>query len=154
VPSRNFDHGVGFDISGIPLPGTDVGDWSLNFAAPGKAELAPGHYSDFQRYPFQDSDRPGLAFGSTGHLDNRASGFFDILEVTYDGSGKVLTFAADFTHYGEENPDNYAVVELRFNASASPVPEPSTLTLSVLGLIGIVCLARFRDRAHLACSAD
>jgi hypothetical protein len=152
VPSRNFDNGIGFNISGTPLPGTTVDNWFLNFAAPHRMELAPGHYSDFQRWPFQDADRPGLEFGSTGRLDNRASGFFDILEVTYDSKGTVLTFAADFTHYGEENTNNYAVVELRFNAST--VPEPSTLTLSVLGLIGIASLARFRRRAHLARFAD
>ena len=66
--------------------------------------------------------RPGLEFGSTGRLDNQASGFFRILEVTYGGTGEVLTFAADFTHYGETNPNNFAVVELRYNATI--VPEP------------------------------
>lgn len=122
VPSRNFDNGIGFSITGPALPGTSINQWFLNFAGPFDAELARGLYSDFQRFPFQEAGRPGLEFGSTGRLDNRASGFFDILEVTYDTLGDVLTFAADFTHYGEENINNYANVELRFNASL--VPEP------------------------------
>lgn len=132
APSRNFDNGIGFDITGPALTGTSIDWWFLNFAAPFDAELMPGLYSDFQRYPFQDDDRPGLEFGSTGRLDNMASGFFEILEVTYDAFGNVLTFAADFTHYGEENIDNYANVELRFNATA--VPLPSVFALLALGL--------------------
>src|SRR4051812_21037778 len=41
--SRNFDNGVGLSMSGPALPGTSVTDWDLNFAAPGKALITPGH---------------------------------------------------------------------------------------------------------------
>jgi hypothetical protein len=53
-----------------------------------------------------------------------ASGFFDVYEATYGPAGEVLSFAANFTHYGETNPANHAIVELRYNAT---VPEPSFL---------------------------
>jgi hypothetical protein len=119
---RNFDNGVNIDVSGPALPGTTVGSWDMEFAAPGDALLVPGHYANFQRFPFQANDRPGLAFGSTGRLDNQAAGFFDILEATYGPGGQVLSFAANFTHYGETNPNNYAIVEVRYNAA---VPEPA-----------------------------
>ena len=117
VPSKNFDNGIGFVIEGPALPGTSINRWTLNFAAPFRAKLTPGLYTDFQRWPFQNTDRPGLEFTSTGRGDNRASGFFEVLEVTYDTSGNMLTFAADFTHYGEENVSKYAKVEVRYNAN-------------------------------------
>ena len=151
VASRNFDNGVSINLSGPALPGTAVTNWFMDFAAPFNATLAPGLYNNFQRFPFQDPDRPGLAFGSTGRLDNMASGFFRILEVTYGGTGDVLTFAADFTHYGETNPNNYAIVELRFN---SPIPEPGTLTLSALSLLGFAWRSRFRKRTGTAGGAQ
>jgi hypothetical protein len=103
----------------------------MDFAAPFDNELVPGFYNDFQRWPFQDADRPGLAFGSTGRLDNRASGFFEVFEVSYSGVGEVLSFSADFTHYGETLTERYAIAELRYNATA--IPEPSSIFLMVLG---------------------
>ncbi len=143
--SRNFDNGISFDISGPALSGTDVDLWFLDFAAPFDEPLAVGLYEDFQRFPFQDPDRPGLAFGSTGRLDNMASGFFEVLEVAYDPTGEVLAFAANFTHYGETNLDNYAIVELRYNATVIPVPP--ALVLFAGGLLG---LAGFRKRVRAA----
>ncbi|MBD3676329.1 MAG: hypothetical protein HUJ26_22690 [Planctomycetaceae bacterium] len=122
TPSRNFDNGVGFYISGPALAGTTVTYWRLNFAAPFNALLVPGEYADFQRFPFQDNDRPGLEFASTGRLDNQAAGTFEILEATYGPSGEVLTFAADFIHYGETLVERYAIVEVRYNYDETPPP--------------------------------
>ena len=144
--SRNFDNSIGFDIFGPALPGTSVSHWFIDFAAPFDEALQPGFYPDFERWPFQAPDRPGLAFGSSGRLDNRASGFFEILEVTYGAGGSVFSFAADFTHYGETNVNNYAIAELRFNAGANAAPEPSSLLLVAVG--GCLCFAR-RGRANL-----
>ena len=133
LPSRNFDNGVGFEISGHALPGTTIDRWFLNFAAPFNSLLVPGLYPDFQRFPFQDDDRPGLEFGSTGRLDNRASGFFEVLEAAYSPSGEVLTFSANFTHFGEEIIDRFAIAEIRFNVAK--IPEPHTVQLSVIGIL-------------------
>lgn len=134
---RNFDNGVSIFLEGPPPPGTTVTYWRLNFAAPFEEVITPGFYPDFQRFPFQDHDRPGLEFASTGRLDNRASGFFEVFEATYDAGGEVLSFAADFTHYGEENLNNYAIVEVRYNA----IPEPAT---AILVLVGLPILRRRR----------
>ena len=126
---RNFDNGVSFDFDGPPLPGTSVDYWDVEFAAPFEAEITPGFYPSFQRFPFQDSNRPGLGFHSTGRGDNRASGFFEVFEATYGPGGEVLSFSADFTHYGEENTNNWAIVEIRYN-----VPEPTTAMLLLFGV--------------------
>ena len=123
TPSRNFDNGVSFRIEGPPRPGTSVDYWRLDFAAPFNRLITPGLYSNFRRYPFQDANQPGLSFSSTGRLDNMASGTYQVLQVSYGTSGTVTSFSADFTHYGETNPANYAMVELRYNAI---IPEPSS----------------------------
>lgn len=139
VPSRNFDNGVGLSMAGPALPGTAVTDWGLQFAAPFNALITPGHYPNFQRFPFQDPDRPGLSFSSTGRLDNMASGFFDVFEATYGPAGEVLAFAANFTHYGETNPNNYAIVEVRYNAT---VPEPACLGAAAVGAVSLLLRPR------------
>ncbi len=129
APSRNFDNGVGLSMNGPALPGTSITSWRLNFAAPFDAEIQPGFFPDFQRFPFQDPDRPGLEFSSTGRLDNRASGFYEVFEAVYGPGGEVISFGADFTHFGEENPNNWARVEVRFNA----IPEPTSAALLLVG---------------------
>ncbi|MEW4486973.1 PEP-CTERM sorting domain-containing protein [Thalassoglobus sp. JC818] len=142
TPDRNFDNGIGFGITGPALGGTTIDHWFLNFAAPFNAELAVGTYDNFQRFPFQDPDRPGLEFGSTGRLDNFAAGSFTVLQVEYGAGGEVLSFAADFTHYGEANPDNYAIVELRYNSELNTVPEPSSLALLGFGSLVLAGVKR------------
>ena len=141
-PSRNFDNGVGFNLSGPALPGTAVTNWFLNFSAPGDALITPGSYPNFQRWPFQASDRPGLEFGSTGRLDNQAAGFFNVYEATYGAGGEVLSFAADFTHYGETNPANWANVQIRYNAT---VPEPATAAIVMFACVGAATIRRRRN---------
>lgn len=138
--SRNFDQGVNLDLQGPALPGTVVTDWFMDFAAPFSVPITPGFYPNFQRWPFQDFDRPGLAFGSSGRLDNMASGHFEVFEATYAPNGDVLSFSADFTHFGETIPANYAIVEVRYNAT---VPEPSMLTLA-LGVSTLMVRRRHR----------
>src|SRR5437016_1474994 len=130
---------VHFEITGAPLAGTDVDRWFLTFAAPGNAPLAPGVYANFQRWPFNDAGHPGLEFGSTGRLDNQAAGSFEILDVTFGPAGEVNSFAANFTHYGEANPTNWAMCELRYNSS---VPGPGAAAVVGVGLIA--CARRRR----------
>src|SRR5262249_34692173 len=133
TPSRNFDNGIGLNMQGAALPGTTVTSWRLNFAAPDNALIVPGLYENFQRFPFQDPGRPRLEFSSTGRLDNQAAGFFEVHEATYGPGGEVLTFSADFTHYGETTPANWAIVEVRFNITEC---QPDLTTTAIAGQPG------------------
>jgi hypothetical protein len=128
--SESSDHSITIYISGTPLPGTTVDYWRLVFAAPNDAMITPGFYADLQRYPFNDANHPGLSFASTGRLDNRAGGFFQVFEANSLGT-PAQSFSANFTHYGETNTNNYAVVQIRYNATV--VPEPSTILLAIIG---------------------
>ena len=110
---RNFHSGVNIVVEGQPLDGTVVTFWFLGIAAPFREQITPGFYPGFERFPFQDFDRPGLEFGSTLRLDNMASSFFEVFEATYGIDGDVETFAVDFTHYGEQDRNNWAIVEFR-----------------------------------------
>ncbi|MCB9853183.1 MAG: PEP-CTERM sorting domain-containing protein [Phycisphaerales bacterium] len=136
--SRNFDNGVSFLIQGTPLSGTTVDYWRLEFAAPFDAVITPGLYPNFQRFPFQDADRPGMGFSSTGRGDNMASGTYEVFEATYAPDGTVLSFSADITHYGETNPNNWAMLEIRYN-----VPEPA---VAALLMVGAAVMSRRRRR--------
>jgi len=47
--SRNYDNGITVSFSGDDW-------WTLNFAAPGEAEITPGMYKEAARFPFQGVD--------------------------------------------------------------------------------------------------
>lgn len=128
-------------VSGSPLPNTSVDYWRMTFDAPDAQNLAPGVYANVQRYPFNDAGRPGLEFASSGRLDNMAAGKFEILQIEFGPSNELISFAANFTHYGETDPSRYAIAEVRYNAD---VPEPASL--SVLGTGGALLLLRRRRR--------
>lgn len=143
--SGNYGAALTFGLSGPAPSGTSVTNWGMTFDAPDSDPLLPGFYADFQRWPFNDPGRPGLSFSSTGRLDNQAAGFFELLEVTYAGgtTGAVTSFAANFTHFGETNPDRYAIVEFRYNASA--IPEPSTFGLLLFLVSSTLCSRKKRN---------
>lgn len=96
--SRNFDNGVSIDFNG-----NDPGLWwNLEFAAAQDAELQPGSYENATRFPFQETDVPGLNVSGSGRGCNQLIGRFDILEVSYGPAGEVQQFAADFEQHCEE----------------------------------------------------
>ena len=65
------------------------------------AALVPGAYEDATRWPFQAAGAPGLDVHGEGRGCQVLSGRFVVLEATYDGSGKVQSFAADFEQHCE-----------------------------------------------------
>jgi len=91
---RNFDKGVSVRV--------DNGDnWTLDFAGPNSAPLAPGTYNAAQRFPFQAAGFPGLDASGSGRGCNMVAGSFDVLSVSYATTGDVLSFATDFEQHCE-----------------------------------------------------
>lgn len=137
--SRNFDQGVSFAINDF-ASNPDFWStrwWYLDFTAPFNQLLQPGHYANATRFPFQDVDDPGLDFSGNGRGNNRLSGFFDVLEVSYGAKSEVLAFAANFTQFDENRSDWWNRGSIRFNSSISllSVPEPHSLALFTIGAI-------------------
>ena len=134
---RNSNQGVSLWISDV-LNNPDFQShrwWSLDFAGPMDQPLQVGHYGNATRYPFQDNSVPGLNFSGNGRGNNELTGYFDVLEVNYDGSGNVLAFAADFTQYDENIQHNWNIGSVRYNSSlpVTVVPEPLSSTLFIVG---------------------
>jgi hypothetical protein len=129
---------VWFNIEGPPPPGTHVDWWSVGFSAPSPSVVLPGFYPDALNWG-TDPSRPGFYFVSTGRGDTTATGFFHVYEAMYGTGGTMLSFAADFTYYGDSIEENYAIVQIRYNAT---IPEPSL----PLGALGTSCCMLVRAR--------
>jgi hypothetical protein len=95
--SRNYDNGITVRINN--LPGEPWDRWTLDFAAPDNAEIQPGAYENAERYPIQSVGVPGLSFYGNGRSCNSLTGRFEVYQVSYDGSGNVLSLSADFEQY-------------------------------------------------------
>ncbi len=93
--SRNYDEGVTIYVDSP----TDW--WYLDFAAPYNEPLTVGAYENATRFPFQEISEPGLDVFGNHRGCNRLTGRFDILEVTYDEFGEILSFSADFEQHCE-----------------------------------------------------
>src|SRR5439155_836959 len=131
--SRNFDNGVNVDFDG-----STPGDfWSADLAAPMNAALVPGAYEGATRWPFQAAGAPGLSVYGDGRGCNVLSGRFVVLEATYDASGKVQSFAADFEQHCE-NAVPALFGSVRYQAGDPGCAGQPTGTATVVGLGGIV----------------
>lgn len=79
---------------GVSYDGTDW--WNLDLAAPANESIDVGVYEEARRYPFQSPTLPGLSFTGSGRGCNQSIGKFEILEMSYDGSGNIQNLAVDF----------------------------------------------------------
>lgn len=94
TPSRNYDNGVNVAFRGLDW-------WETDFAAPNNATLTAGTYLNAQRFPFQAAGLPGLSVYGAGRGCNTLTGSFTVLQTSYDTSGNVKHFAADFEQHCE-----------------------------------------------------
>jgi len=151
--SVGWNDSLHFNIDGLnspfgpdwdPLSGEEYHYWRLDLSAPNGQPLELGKYENTARWPFQGPNQPGLTFWGDHRGDNRDSGFFEVLEISFSAIGQINHFAVDFTQYGEENPDWWLHGQLRYNSDIplpSSVPEPSTLLL-MLGVLPILLPVR------------
>lgn len=143
--SRQFGNALSFGIASLnspfgpdwdPSSGEPYNYWDLELAAPFGQVLEVGLYDNAARYPFQDAAQPGLTFSGNHRGNNQLSGFFEILEISFNGIGEIDSLAVDFTQYDENNPDWWNKGQLRFNSDVplSPVPLPASIWLFFTGL--------------------
>lgn len=81
-------------------------------------------------------------------MDDRLFGEFYVEEASYFEDGSVKSFAAFFRQHDELRLDGLNEGAVRYNAaaSASPVPESSTLSLAGAALCVFVAVARRKFR--------
>jgi hypothetical protein len=75
------------DLSLSVSGGTSGDSYTLQFAAPPGAQLAPGVYDSAQRAPFREAGRPGIDIGGDGRGCNTIDGRFEVKDITVSSSG-------------------------------------------------------------------
>jgi hypothetical protein len=66
----------------VNVSGGTFGDYySMDFAAPPGAALAPGYYTHAQRAPFREAGRPGIDISGSGRGCNEISGLFQVKDI-------------------------------------------------------------------------
>ena len=164
APSVTWVHGIDGIFYGGPnygsfLRGVDIsyqGDnyWDFQFAAPSYDRatntndgqpLHVGMYTHAQRFPFNSPTKPGINIDGAGRGNNTESGWFDVLQISYDAQGNLDKFAVDFKQFDESNTEIGLYGSLRFNSDIpvhlSAVPEPTTDLMLLLGLAGVAAAA-------------
>ena len=116
--SRNFDNGISVRLN----------NFSLDFSAPGDAQLMSGDSFDATRWPFQEAGDAGFTFSGNYRTYNDSLASFTIDQVVYDGEGNVLVFDASFMQRGELG-DPAAFGRVVYN-----IPEPTAVALLGLAL--------------------
>jgi hypothetical protein len=125
-------------------------NWSFRFEAPhppdsattsGRVPLQVGFYDNAARSPFNASGVPGMDVSVNASGYSTLSGWFNVLDIAYDGNTQVTALAIDFVEYGNATKSGPALFgSLRFNSS---IP----LRLGLLGL-GLVLRHRTGLRAN------
>jgi len=135
------------------VPGTFAHIWFATTQLPG-INLTPGFYSDADRAPFARPGHPGLDWGLDGRGCNTLTGNFTILGAQFDYAGatpSLLSFGATFEQHCENAaPALFGTFYYNFDPDTA-VPEPSTLSLLVLGCCGVLGRARrMKQSARMA----
>jgi hypothetical protein len=119
-----------------------LGGWNLALVGDNYTAPQVGFYDDATRWPFMDNGA-GLALTGHGRGNNTLSGLFEVFEAVYATDGTLISFAADFTQYDEQNTSRWNIGSVRYNSSV-PIPVPEPASLSILMLTVGAALARKR----------
>jgi len=111
--------------------------WEVDFAAPEGQSLQVGAYDNAIRYPFNEGAQSGMDIYGDGRGSNQVSASFQVLEISWNPDGTLASFAADFTHLSEGNPNWFTIGQMRYNSTV-PIPETSVLTFGLIALPGLV----------------
>jgi hypothetical protein len=117
--------------------------WTFQFAAPQLLQV--GYYGNAVRYPSNSPLLPGMDVSGGSRGFNQLSGWFNVLQVSYDSAQQISALAIDFAEYGENLTQSGPALfgSLRYNSSVpltTNVPEPSTLIQLCAGLFGLFVL--------------
>lgn len=163
APSVTWTHGIDGVFFGSPNYGTFLRGvnisyqgsnyWNFEFSAPTYDRtqntndgqlLQVGMYTNAERFPFNSPTKPGIDISGAGRGNNMESGWFDVLQISYDSNGNLGQFAVDFKQFDERNTTVGLFGSLRFNSDiplnlsgVAPVPEPTSLCLMLVGLLGV-----------------
>ncbi|MEM8912141.1 MAG: putative Ig domain-containing protein, partial [Planctomycetota bacterium] len=112
-------HGIGNNERvhiNVDHDGTSSGQfWDLHFDAATGSSLLSGRHENAQRYPFQ-GDGTGLSVSGNHRGNNTLSGHFEVHALSFDESGGIETFEADFTQYENQNLAHWMTGRIEFYA--------------------------------------
>src|SRR5262249_31089976 len=95
--------------------------WYVDLAAVRDQPVVPGMYEGATRYPFQSPTHAGLDISGDGRGCNESTGRFGVLESSFDASGNVLSFAADFEQHCEgDAPALYGAIRFQSTLPIEP----------------------------------
>jgi hypothetical protein len=112
-----------FNIS--PTDSVDT-NWLLEFSCTNDA-FTVGTYSNVMN---AGGSPARLVFGGMGRGDNASVGFFNVLEATYS-SNQIVSFAADFVQYDNDDTNAWNEGSIRYN---STVPDTVNLFSAPLAI--------------------
>lgn len=109
----------------------------MSFAGFNQTPATVGYYPNARRDIWPQS--PGLDFSGQSRGDNDLSGWFRVLQCDLNASGNVASYAVDFMQYDELATYAWNYGSLRYNSDIpiTPIPEPTTSTLLLLGMLVI-----------------
>ncbi|TQV87050.1 PKD domain-containing protein [Aliikangiella coralliicola] len=111
---RNYDKGVTMNIRGGSR-------WSADFAAADEVELFKGVHSPATRFPFQAAGEAGLSVTGDGRGCNRSYGWFEVLDMEWNGQTPT-SFKSTFEQHCGSQTAPLLSGEIGYNTVHASVP--------------------------------
>lgn len=112
---------LGSDRNGVEVNISADAPWTLDFVAPQGSVLTPGTYAGAMRYPFQDSNRPGLSVYGNYRGCNTLTGTFEVITADFDSKIKAPKHLDIRFEQHCEGGGSALKGTLKYKASAGPV---------------------------------